>query len=634
VKNERLMSRSRSDIERARADSGPFWQRRAVYVAFGVVVIYTVVACLLFWPTGPLNSTRLPDGVLGDPDEMTWFLAWTPWALTHGHNLLVSNAIDLPGGVNLANNTSVPLLGLLATPFTLALGPIAAFNLLLRVALAASAGVSYFVFRRWCHGTTGPFLGGLIFGFSPALLSHLHTYGHLDLIFVPFLPVTVALIDELVVRQRWSAVRTGALLGLAAVAQYLVSAELFADAVLLGVIAVLWLAARHHELVRTHWRHVAIGLGVALGCFLVVGGYPIYLALLGPNHLTGPVQAVAHLQRFRSDLAEIAVPDPRQLLSPARLSRLSKQTLKPVTSAGGSAELGGYLGVPLLITTAALVVGFRRTRVVGIATLLAVCSFIASLGSRLQVAGHVTGIPLPEVLLAKLPLFDNAVPARFSIFVALFVAMAFAIALDRFIHTEHANTPTQLIASGLVIVGVGASLVTLIPHIPVSNETTALPTNVAQALHDLIAQGAVVLTYPYPESPYAQAMVWQASDDFRFTLLGGYANIRTPSGEDQIFPVLSQPAYVQEFLGAAESGNRGHYPHPGVAANPDAELCSFIEKNHVTTVVYQAFGPGSAAVESLFMSALSKPTSQAAGLSVWSQSATRGCDSTAKQPAS
>jgi hypothetical protein len=624
------MSPQENVVERAHQDSGAFWQRRAVYVAIVVLVAYAVLACLVFWPTGPLDSTRLPEGVLGDPDEMTWFLAWTPWALTHGHNLLLSNAIDLPRGVNLANNTSVPFLGLLATPFTLTLGPIAAFNLLLRVALAASAGAGYFAFRRWCAGTIGPFIGGLIFGFSPALLSHLHNFGHLDLIFVPFLPVTVALVDELVVRQRWSPVRTGVLLGLVGVAQYLVSAELFADAVLLGAIAVIWLGVRHRDLVPTHWGHLAIGLGVALGSFLVVGGYPIYLALLGPNHLTGPVQAVAHLQRFRSDLAEIALPDPRQLLSPARLARLSKQTLAPVTKAGGAGELGGYLGVPLLLTSAALIVRFRRTHVIAIAALLAVCSFIASLGSRLQIAGHVTGVPLPEVVLAKLPLFDNEVPARFSIFVALFVAMALAIGLDRFIHTEQPHKQLRIIASGLVVLGVGASLAALVPRVPVSKETTALPAPVAKAVHDLIAPGAVVLAYPYPQPPYAQAMLWQASDDFRFTLLGGYANIRTPDGAGQIFPVLSQPVYVQEFLSAAESGDHGHYPHPAAVANPAAQLCSFIRENHVTTVVFQPYGPSALAVQSLFVSALAEPTSNAAGLSVWASSATRACNSSAK----
>ena len=54
---------------------------------------------------------------------MSWFLAWTPFALGHGLNPFFTNYIDFPLGVNLASNTSVPLLGFLAAPVTLALGP-------------------------------------------------------------------------------------------------------------------------------------------------------------------------------------------------------------------------------------------------------------------------------------------------------------------------------------------------------------------------------------------------------------------------------------------------------------------------------------------------------------------------------
>jgi hypothetical protein len=607
----------------------PFWHRRSVHVALGALVVYVVLVCLIFWPIGPFDASRLPNGVLGDPDEMTWFVAWTPWALTHGHNLLFTHALDLPQGVNLANNTSVPFLGLLAAPITFAFGPIAAVNLLLRLAIAASATASYFVFRRWCAGEIGPFFGGLIFGFSPALLSHLHAYGHLDLVFVPLIPIMIALLDELVVRQRRSPVRVGVLLGIVAAAQYLVSAELLADAVLLGAIAICWLACRHPSQLKEHVRYALVGAAVGIVFFAVLAGYPIYLALFGPDHLRGPVQAISHLQIFRTDLAESVVPDARQLLFPHSLAQLSAATLGPVKRAGGSAELGGYLGLPLLVTTAAVAIAARRAAIVGLAALLALASFIASLGSRLQVAGHVTAVPLPEVVLAKLPLFDNVVPARFSIFVALFVALALAVGTDRVLALEHRDQKMRFATFGLLLAGVGASVVTLVPHLPVSTETTALGPGVATAVHDLIPTGAVVLAYPYPQPPYAEAMLWQASDDFEFKLLGGYANVETAGNKGQIFPPLVEPAYIQEILSAAESPTgRDHYPHPTSVSDPAAELCSFIRSNHVTTVVYQASGPGAASVRSLFNDALAKPTGEGAGLTVWVLGASKDCAST------
>jgi hypothetical protein len=615
-----------SAIGDATVSTTPFWRKRSVHLAFGALVIYIALACLIFWPTGPFDASRLPDGVVGDPDEMTWFLAWTPWALTHGHNIFLTHAIELPQGVNLANNTSVPFLGLLAAPITLTLGPIVTINLLLRLAVAASAAASYFVFRRWCSGETGPFLGGLIFGFSPALLSHLQTYGHLDLVFVPLIPIMVALVDEIVVRQRHSPLWIGALFGVVAAAQYLVSAELFADAVLLGVVGVLWLACSHPRLVKDHIRYALAAVGSGIVSFGVFAGYPIYLALFGPNHLVGPAQAVAHLQRFRTDLAEIIVPDARQLLFPNSLARLSSETLGPVLHAGGGAELGGYLGVPLLATAAALALLARRSGVIATASVLALVSFIASLGSRLQIAGHATEIPLPEVVLSKLPLFDNAVPARFSLFVALFVALVLAVGIDRSLARAR-SSKTRAITYGLVGLGVAASLVTLLPRVPVSKETPALPATLASAVRHLVPNHAVVLAYPYPDSPYAEAMLWQASDNFGFSLLGGYANVRTASGKGQIFPPLVQPAYVQELLGESETppGGHSHYPLPQTVKDPAAVLCSFIRTNHVTAVVYQAYGQGAATVRSLFGQALATPTDQAAGLIVWNLAKSDAC---------
>jgi hypothetical protein len=607
----------------------PFWHRRAVHVALGALGIYVALACLIFWPIGPFDASRLPDHMLGDPDEMTWFLAWTPWALLHGHSFLFTHALDSPQGVNLANNTSVPFLGLLAAPITFAFGPIAAINVLLRLAIAASATASYFVFRRWCSGETGPFFGGLIFGFSPALLSHLHSYGHLDLVFVPLIPIMIALLDELVVRQQRSPRRVGLLLGVVAAAQYLISAELFADTLLLGALGIVWLACRNPRHVRDHIRYALAGAGLGLAVFAVLAGYPIYMALFGPDHLRGPVQAISHLQAFRTDLAESVVPDARQLLFPHSLAQLSAATLGPVSHAGGGAELGGYLGLPLLLTTAVVAVVARRTAVIKVAALLAVASFIASLGSRLQIAGHITTVPLPEVVLAKLPLFDNVVPARFSIFVALFVALALAVGIDRVLTLEHRQHKLRLITYGLVLVGLGASVATLAPRLPVSTETTALAPGVVNALRTLVPSGAVVLAYPYPEPPYAEAMLWQASDGFKFELLGGYANVRTASGKGQIFPPLVEPAFVQEFLGAAESPTgRDHYPRPTSVSDPAAALCSFIRSSHVTAVLYQASGPGSAGVRSLFGDALAKPTGERAGLTVWLLRGSKGCAST------
>ena len=74
----------------------------------------------------------------------------------HGKNLFSTTLLNYPNGVDLAQNTGMPLLGLLTAPLTLAVNPIASMNLLRFLAFTLSAYAAYFVIRR-CHplGTGG-----------------------------------------------------------------------------------------------------------------------------------------------------------------------------------------------------------------------------------------------------------------------------------------------------------------------------------------------------------------------------------------------------------------------------------------------------------------------------------------------
>lgn len=80
------------------------------------------------YPAWPGDPSRIR---AGDLDQMVWYLAWTPHAIGHGQNLFATNWLNYPAGVNLAQNTSAPLLGLVTAPLTLAVSPLSSLNLLL-----------------------------------------------------------------------------------------------------------------------------------------------------------------------------------------------------------------------------------------------------------------------------------------------------------------------------------------------------------------------------------------------------------------------------------------------------------------------------------------------------------------------
>ena len=117
------------------------------------VLAYVVLALVAFLPYGPFDASHLPavagSPANGDPYQMTWFLAWFPYAITHHINIFQTTSFEYPYGANLADNTIVPLLGFIAWPITATLGPVASFNFVIRLCFATAGIVMFFVLRRW-----------------------------------------------------------------------------------------------------------------------------------------------------------------------------------------------------------------------------------------------------------------------------------------------------------------------------------------------------------------------------------------------------------------------------------------------------------------------------------------------------
>ena len=87
------------------------------------ISLYFILALAAYWPVLPLSSTRVVEGGVGDPALTMWFLKWVPYALSHGHNPLFTDWINVPHGANLAQNTLMPLLCLIFAPITYLLDP-------------------------------------------------------------------------------------------------------------------------------------------------------------------------------------------------------------------------------------------------------------------------------------------------------------------------------------------------------------------------------------------------------------------------------------------------------------------------------------------------------------------------------
>jgi hypothetical protein len=193
--------------------------------ALGTLLVFLVLAFWHFRSTwaAPREATI---GGHGDPWLFVWFLKWDQLALAQAHSPLLSHDLNVPAGVNLMWNTSVILPGVLFAGVTATLGPVFTYNLLVTLALPLSAWAAYLVFRRYVTNQLAAGVGGLVYGFSPYMLAH--AMGHLHLILAITPPLMLALLDEILVRQRASALWLGVALGALAAAQLLTAEELLA----------------------------------------------------------------------------------------------------------------------------------------------------------------------------------------------------------------------------------------------------------------------------------------------------------------------------------------------------------------------------------------------------------------------
>ncbi|MGD0084907.1 MAG: hypothetical protein ABSD78_17180 [Acidimicrobiales bacterium] len=501
------------------------WPRWASVVCVACYVGLGFLANLPVWIHGP--TTVLQCGGCGDVGQEVWFLRWPASALAHGRNPLFSSFLNVPIGVNLTDNTSMPLVGVVSTPLSWLIGPIATFSLMLSLGFASSATAFFFAARRFVSSVPAAFVGGLLYSFSPFMIGQ--GRGHLFLVIGLAAPLAVICLDEILSGGR-RGLLAGAGLGVLAGAQLLISVEVLLIFTLVGGIGVAVVVTARHKTFRSEPRRVAAAFGLAAGVFALVSAYPAYMALAGPGHLAGPIHPLGDLSRLSTAVAGVVVPGPNERFS-LGFGSTSIQWVRMAAQggpgSGDAAENGGYIGLPLLLLLIVGVTRYRSDRVVQLFTGLGLVSLVLSLGSRLHLAGRFTSIPLPFALLTRIPLVKSEVAVRYSVAMWLCIAFLSARLLDRWLgdrrRRRSASGEAQLVSGGAVCVVMVLSAIALLPAWPYPTEKVLIPSWFSSKAAAQVPYGTTVLTYPFPRKPHSEAMVWQAVDGIRYRIPAGEA---------------------------------------------------------------------------------------------------------------
>ncbi len=576
---------------------------------------YSALALAANWPTWPGDPGRMR---AGDRDQMAWFLAWTPYAILHLHNVFSTTWINYPAGANLAQNTSSPLLGLLAAPVTLWVNPMASVNLLSWLAFPASAGSMFFVLRRWVRWDPAAFVGGALYGFSPYVVAQ--ASDHLNLAFVPLPPLILLAAYECLRAENQRNPRWGIALGCLVVAQFFISPEIATTSVMIIVVAAVVLAlARPRDIGATVRRGMA-GLSLASVIVAVAVAYPIWVMLAGPYRYLGP----AYAGGVSADLLGTFAPTSLQRFAPSGLSGAGSRLLF-----GNISENGSYIGAPLIVLIVVLLALCWHRRWIRFAGLMVVITTILSLGSHLVVGNHVTRIPLPWDLIQHLPFADNIITVRLALYTALFVALVLALGMDE-LHDRWKDRvrsdregmlsrrhrilwPCSL--AGLAL----ASMISLVPAWPIPTAPAGVPPYFSGGEVDQVAPGAVALISPYPSVSETQPQLWQAVAGMRFRIIGGYSLFAGASGTSTNFPQILQPEDVQRFLWSLGTGGTP-YPAgepPALTGRLVCQFRGFLARYDVDAVISAPGAADAAALNVLFTRALGPPSFRGDDVSAW-----------------
>jgi hypothetical protein len=583
-----------------------------------VIVGYFVIGFVAFWPVLPWNLSHQLFAGLGDYAQSVWFLGWVPHALAHGLNPFFSDDIFVPTGVNLAQNTESPLLGLVAAPITEAFSPLVTANVLVVLAMPLSATAAFVVLRKWSVWGPAAALGGLVYGFSPYMVAQ--SLAHVELLFVP-LPPFIALTVASIMGRRGPPRRLGVQLGLLFTAQYLISPEVCTVVAIFTAGAVAFVALRH----RSNWAEVARTVGRPVGIALVVTAvllaYPVWMLLAGPQHFTGRV--VSTTNPFHNDLLNFVVPGPEQRVS------LGMRALGARLDGNGNRvdEAGAYIGVPVLILAATMAWRSRRSLRMQLAIIVLLAAALLSLGPHLAVDGRLSSIPLPYLLFDHLPLLDNILPIRICFELGAGLAAVLAFGLDDMRRAPARDRPHErssfrgrgnIVLAGLTIAVV---VVTQLPRWPHSAPPApdVLPTAISRAVP---GTDPVAVTYPYDTAYTMLPMVWQAEDGYRFRLVGGYGyHPDAPGNVPDLFPAVMNPPNLQQFLAGQDIVTALAYPLYGaplpVTPRLVASTRTTLSRYHVRLVIVDRSVGGSAPVMELFNDALGPPTASAGRFSLW-----------------
>jgi len=387
---------------------------RRLRLHLAALAAYTLLAALATWPV----AATIGWGIVGevgavDAYQDAWHLWWNARALSSGRLPFFTDLLYYPHGVDLFWLTLGFAQGAPLAPLTLALGPLAAYNLATLLSYIVGGYATFLFARRVTGSVPAALVAGAVFALSPYHIDKV-AEGNLPLLSVQWIPCYAFALYLLLERPSWrTALLSGGLLLWLSLGSWYYG--LFA-LMYTGCAAGLWalsLAPRGAQGAAGTLRAGPLALSLRT---LLWGLAPvaIWLAVLAPrlSGLAGGDQALMDMRSViaerSADLLDFFLPNPRHPLWGEAVRAWREQRYPDAIIWNVSL---GWVGLALALASLLPAAGERlpeesAPRLGGRVWrwwLLLGATLLLAMGPALRVAGAETGVPLPFALVQDLP---------------------------------------------------------------------------------------------------------------------------------------------------------------------------------------------------------------------------------------
>lgn len=484
----------------------PPWRARPDLLA---ALVYAALAVyLLSGLIADPRGTYLSQGVQ-DQQLFEFYLGASAHNLATLSNPLFTYLQNYPFGVNLVANTGFLGLGLPLAPLTFFAGPHVSFIVVEWLGFFLTALLWYRLFAVWLTRHRGvAFIGGLLCGFSPGMVSHGN--GHPNFLAQFLVPVIIDRLLELhrPGHTRSRVIRIGVVLGVCVAWQIFLGEEvLLLAAIGIGIIALVLIAHRALDV-----RTVLPGTLVGVATTLVLVGFPLWWQFLGP-------------QSYRSLFQPPGNNDLASLWGRATRTFGADPWISAALSMNRTEE-NAFFGIALwLVAIAVIVLLWRRPLVRACALVIFLMSWV-SLGTPVYLNGTVTSLPSLWSLAQQVPLVHLVVPTRFT----LVAVPAFATLLVMGLEEVRVRCAPQVPAARrwarwtlpTAWATVVLALLPLAPTPLVADPRPKVPAFFTTGAWRDWVHGGSVLPVPTGDIVDMRSVDWQASARWAFPLPEGY----------------------------------------------------------------------------------------------------------------